>query len=297
MPPPIRRIDSHVHFYTSRDLSRVAGSLPYTLPEPHPLTTYLDQLIDNGVVPALINNVHLSILPDSENVFASFEELKQLQAAHPQRYAGIRLVGTIKADPQYATAERLNHPQVIGARIVLHDARPETVGDNDFSDAAWTAFYNRLQPHQHLHIYAKEAQTSLRVLRQIPETVRVVIDHLGSCHSERGTAEPAYIALLAEAQRRGNVWFKGPGYRTSIHPEVTAGFAIQIVRSVGADKLILEATDAPHVGTDNNAVAYASVFDSNSVFAFVDAVAQQVSAETQVPVDRLLRGAIEQLAS
>ncbi|VVO75844.1 hypothetical protein PS874_01408 [Pseudomonas fluorescens] len=29
MLPSIKRIDSHVHFYTSQDLRRVAGSLPF----------------------------------------------------------------------------------------------------------------------------------------------------------------------------------------------------------------------------------------------------------------------------
>lgn len=297
MLPLTQRIDSHVHFYTSDDLRRVAGLLPYTLPKPHPLTVYLDKLIDAGIAPTVINNVHLSILPDSENVFASFDELKKLQAANPLRYGAVRLVGTIKAEPAYATQERLSHPQVVGARIVLHDARPETVSDTRFSDGPWLAFYSRLLPHQHLHIYAKEAETTLRVLRQIPRDVRVIVDHLGTCHSERGITEPAYIALLTEARERGNVWFKGPGYRTSVYPEETARFVTQIVYAVGADKILLEATDAPHVGTDNNGVPYSGHFDLNNAFNFVDAVAQHVSTETRIPVGQLLRGASGQLAS
>ncbi|CAI8838944.1 Amidohydro-rel domain-containing protein [Pseudomonas sp. IT-P253] len=297
MLPLIKRIDSHVHFYTSQDLRRVAGSLPYTLPEPHPLTAYLDTLIDAGMAPTLLNNVHLSILPDSENVFASFDELKNLQAANPLRYGDVKLVGTIKAEPAYATQERLSHPQVVGARIVLHDAKPETVSDARFSDGLWSAFYGRLQPHQHLHIYAKEAETNLRVLRQIPRDVRVIIDHLGTCHSERDITEPAYIALLTEARERGNVWFKGPGYRTSVYPEETARFVTQIVFAVGADKILLEATDAPHVGTDNQGVAYSRLFNLNNAFNFVDAVAQHVSTETRIPVSQLLRGESGQLVS
>jgi predicted TIM-barrel fold metal-dependent hydrolase len=298
LPPTLntaRRIDSHVHFYTSADLRRVAASLPYALPEPHPLTDYLDTLIDAGITPVLINNVHLSILPDSENVFASFEELKQLQATDPARYGDIRLVGTIKADPAYATLARLAHPQVIGARIVLHDAKPETVSDTHYSDEQWTAFYDRLQARQHLHIYAREAETNLRVLRQVPGHVRVVIDHLGSCHSERGINEPAYVALLAQAKARGNVWFKGPGYRTSVRPEDTAPFATQIVRVLGADRLLLEATDAPHVGTDDTSVPYADQFDVPKAFHFVDAVAHLVSTQTRIPVGQLLREAAGQL--
>jgi len=297
MLPLTKRIDSHVHFYTANDLQRVAGLLPYTLPAPHPLTSYLDALIDTGVSPTLINNVHLSILPDSENVFASFDELTKLQAHNPRRYGGIKLVGTIKADPDYATRARLAHPQIIGARIVLHDAPPASVSETRFSDASWSEFYARLSPHQHVHVYAREAETNLRVLRQIPESVRVVIDHLGSCHSERGPAEPSYMALLDEAKRRGNVWFKGPGYRTSVSAEEVAGFALQIVRIIGADRILLEASDAPHVGAGNNGVPYSSQFDLPLVFDFVDAVAQQTSSHTQVPLDQLLRGAAAQLAS
>nr|WP_315435334.1 amidohydrolase family protein [uncultured Pseudomonas sp.] len=297
MLPLIERTDSHVHFFTSQDLRRVSAALPYALPEPHSLTAYLDNLMAAGIAPTLINNVHLSILPDSENVFASFDELKNLQAADPQRYGGVRLVGTIKADPAYATKERLSHPQVIGVRIVLHDARPQTVSPTQFSDEQWLAFYQRLQPHQHLHIYAKEAETNLRVLRQIPGDVRVIIDHLGTCHPERGITEPAWIALLAEASVRGNVCFKGPGYRTNSQPEETARFVTQIVRAVGADKILLEATDAPHVGTDNEGVKYSERFNSEKAFNFVDAVARHVSQASEIPIGQLLRGASGQLAS
>lgn len=297
MLPSIERTDSHVHFFTSRDLRRVSAALPYALPAPHSLTAYLDNLMDAGIAPTLINNVHLSILPDSDNVFASFDELENLQAADLQRYGGVRLVGTIKADPAYATKERLSHPQVIGARIVLHDAPPESVSPTQFSNEQWLAFYQRLQAHQHLHIYAKEAETNLRVLRQIPCDVRVFIDHLGTCHPERGITEPAWIALLAEASARGNVWLKGPGYRTSSHPEETARFVTQIVRAVGADKILLEATDAPHVGTDNEGVKYSERFNSEKAFNFVDAVARHVSQANEIPIGQLLRGASGQLAS
>lgn len=169
------------------------------LPEPLPLTTYLDKLIDAGITSVLINNVHLSIFPNSENVFASFDELKKLQAVDPVRNGGVKLVGTIKGDPAYATSEHLLHPQVVGACIVLHDASPEIISDTQFSDRRWLAFYARLLPHQHLHIYAKEAETNLRVLQQIPPEVRVIIDHLGTCHCERGITEPAYIALPGAA--------------------------------------------------------------------------------------------------
>lgn len=291
-----KRIDSHVHFFTASDLAQVASNLPYQLPKPHPVTGYLDRLLDAHVAPALLNNVHLSILPDSENVFQSFAELDRLQQQDPARYADIQLVGTIKADPEYATAARLAHPQVVGIRLVLHDAPPESVADDQYRSAAWDALFARLQPRQHVHLYAQEAETNLRVLLQLPKRCRVVIDHLGSCHGARGTNEPAYVALLAEAKRRGTVWFKGPGYRTSLDPQIAANFATQIVRQVGEDKLLLDATDAPHVGQSLDGTAYAEVLNPLATYAFVDTVARWVSADTRLPADQLLRGAWKQLA-
>ncbi|MFK0092342.1 amidohydrolase family protein [Pseudomonas sp. NPDC090592] len=293
MQPSNERIDSHVHFYTSADLERVSGGLPYQLPAPHPLTEYLDRLIESGVTPVMLNNVHLSILPDSENVFASFSELARLQDQNPARYGMIKLVGTIKADPEYATVERLSHPQIVGVRIVLHDARPDTVVGGQFSSAAWLELYARLRVNQHVHIYAKEAETGHRVLQQVPENVRVVIDHLGSCHSERGAEEPAYLKLLAEAKRRGNVWFKGPGYRTDTDPLETAKFVSRIVREVGCDRILLEATDAPHVGMSNSGEVYKDLFDVAKAYSFVDEVARSACLSAGLSERHLLQGQLE----
>lgn len=285
------RIDSHVHFYTAEDLARVADGLPYALPEPHPLCSYLDGLIDAGIQPRLLNNVHLSILPDSENVFASFRELQALQTRDPARYGGVRLVGTIKADPFYATSERLQHPQIVGVRIVLHDAKPESVAETAYRTSDWQSLFARLRPDQHVHVYAKESQTCLRVLYQIPRNVRVVLDHLGNCHGERGPAEAAYSSLLAEAKRRGNVSFKGPGYRTSLDPVQVARFALRVIDELGVDHLLLEATDAPHVGASNDGVRFVDVLTPSKTYEFVDTVARILSAEKRLPIDQLLRGA------
>src|SRR3546814_10345776 len=121
------RIDAHGHFYTAQDLQHAGTALPDARPAPHPLGAYLDGLIDAGLRITLLNNVHLSILPDSTHVFTSFAELARLQARDPARYGNIRLIGTILADPAYATAQRLAHPQGLGVRMVLHDTHAAAV--------------------------------------------------------------------------------------------------------------------------------------------------------------------------
>ncbi|MFJ4067727.1 amidohydrolase family protein [Pseudomonas sp. NPDC089996] len=284
-------IDSHVHFFTTEDLTALGADLPYALPDANPLTEYLALLASNGLKPVLLNNVHLSILPDSANVFSSFEELARLQVAHPGKYDHVRLVGTIKADPEYANEQRLGHRQVVGIRIVLHDAPPQSVAADAYSTTAWMALYERLAPHQHVHVYAQSAETNLRVLRQIPPRVRVVIDHLGTCHAHEGAHAPAFLALLDAARERGNVWFKGPGYRTAIEIAQVVPFVSRIVDALGADKLLLQASDAPHVGADSHGNGYSDLFDPVGVFDFVRQLANAASECCNATADDLLHGA------
>lgn len=284
-------IDVHAHFYTAPDLARVAGGLPYALPQPHTLTGYVDRLIDAGRKPRLINNVHLSILPDSENVYAGFDELAALQSLDPARYGGIEGVGTILADPSYATEARLAHPQVKGLRMVLHDRTPDSIGDRDVAGAPWRDLYARLRPDQHLHVYAQDAGTTRRIMAQLPEELPLVIDHLGTCQPERGTDDPVYADLLAIAKARGNTWFKGPGYRTSTDPEIVAAFACRIVDTLGPEWLVLQASDAPHVGKDHHGRPFADSYTPATALDFSTDVAARVARATGIAAETLLSAA------
>lgn len=295
MSPATPRIDSHVHFFSAADLARAAAALPYACPDPHPLAAYLDRLIDSAAAPRLLNNVHLSVLPDSANVFASFAELERLQQRNPGRYGAVRLVGTIWADPDYATAQRLAHPQVQGVRIVVHDAGPDAIADYACTDARWRALFARLRADQHVHIYAQQAATACKLLRQLPTGVRVLIDHLGTCDARRGVDEPGFCALLAEARRRGNVYFKGPGYRTASDPALVLPFAVRIVESLGAQRLLLQASDAPHVGADAQGRAYGAQFTAVTAFDFAAQLARATAAQTGVAADALLYGAAAEI--
>ncbi len=284
-------IDAHVHFFDMAHLTKAAGRQPYTLPAPHPLRTYLDGLIEAGRRPARLNNVHLSILPDSRNVFDSFETLDALQKDDPGRYGGISLAGTIVADPAYATAERLAHPQVCGIRIVLHDADLDAVSGDAFATPEWRALFARLRTGQHVHVYAKKPEVNLAVMRRIPSGTPLVVDHLGTCHSERGASDPHFAALVAEAGRRGGVCFKGPGYRTDTDPLVAADFAERIVDALGPAGLLLEATDAPHVGADPQGRPFGALFTPEATLRYVETLADEVAWRTGNDAAALLRGA------
>lgn len=284
-------IDAHVHFYTAQDLYRVAGQLPYAKPTPHPLTPWLEQLVSTGRKPSLINNVHLSILPDSGNVFASFDELAALQRRDAQRYAGIAIIGTILANPRYATAERLAHPQVRGIRIVLHDAKPASISKDAYATPEWQSLFARLRPDQHVHVYAQEPEVNRIVLNRIPPGIPVAIDHLGTCRPERGSDDPAYVALLAAAKARGGVIFKGPGYRTATEPEAVLPFVVRILHTLGPEALLLQASDAPHVGSDQNGNPYAEIFTPGSAFDFTTRLAGLAAQQFSCTAQTLLNAA------
>lgn len=284
-------IDFHVHLFSSEDLPSNTSGLPYSMPKSNVVKMYLDRLMALGIKPELINNVHLSILPDSENVFNSFSELDRLKQFDPELYGGIVMVGTILACPKYATTQRLSHPQVKGVRVVLHDAYPDTVLPQSYSSDDWLALYARLRTDQHIHIYAQEPEVNLKVLKQIPESLPVVIDHLGSCRVNKGIADKYYQALLKEAKIRGNVWFKGPGYRTSNSPEAVLPFTSEIIKKVGANRLILESTDAPHVGTDTEGVPYDELYDLKSALEFTHSLARLTSNQSNLESQSLLREA------
>ncbi|WP_436643234.1 amidohydrolase family protein [Microbaculum sp. FT89] len=284
-------IDAHVHFYTARDLARAAGPKPYSMPAPHTLTDYLDTLIDAGIKPELVHNAHLSILPDSENVFASFHELDTLQKAFPARYGGIAITGTILADPAYATSERLAHPRVKGIRVVLHDTRLEDVPGSLCAGQDWNALLGRLRSDQHLHVYAKDPRVNLVVLRRIPDHVPLIIDHLGTCHPERGTDDPGHIALVDSARARGNTVFKGPGYRTATNAEVTLPFLLRILDALGPDQILLQASDAPHVGLDQSGRPYGDQLTPLTALEYTARLAGLAASATRLAPQSILQGA------
>lgn len=275
--------DMHVHFYTNEDLKKCnQGPLPYALPQPYSLQTHLDRLISLGQFPYLIGHAYISILPDSQNILTSLNELEILKEKDPQKYGEIELIGFIKADPDYATEDLLNSKGIQGVRLVLHDTSPELIDETEYQSAPWKRLYEKLiQLNQHFLIYATDPATVLKVLNCLPDELKVSIDHLGNCKSTANNAD--YLALLTEAARRKNVYFKGPGYRTSIDPNEVLPYLQKIIEMVGYDKLLLGATDAPHVGSDLKGIPYSDSFpDTADIVGYSKRLLERLEKETQI---------------
>ena len=122
-------IDAHAHFFSSAHLDAgtfAAGNRPaaYTLRE------HLDGLLSAAPPDAEVVcvNVCYSMLPTSQHVTDSFDELTRLQTLYGEKYSRVKcILGTCNAEEPNAVALLTKNPLVIGARVVLkgEDVTPQ----------------------------------------------------------------------------------------------------------------------------------------------------------------------------
>lgn len=227
-------IDTHVHLFPTP--AEGTPVMPHHGNRPNTPEVYLQEL---GVdAPAGIVVVHFSKAPDSTHVIGALDELK---GRHPA-------VGIIKADVKDPrTFEWIRRTDVRGVRVYAKEAMP------DFSDkAAWDRLWNLVRSERKHILLFGEAPYLLPTLAQLPQDIPVLIDHLGLPNVEQGVNEHGWTRLLALARSRNRtaapVYFKGPGYRTSISPTKVQPFVNAIVKALGPEYLLLGASDAPFGG-------------------------------------------------
>jgi hypothetical protein len=75
---------------------------------------------------------------------------------------------------------------------------------------------------------------------------------LGLPDAAKGANDPDFCALLAEMQSRNAtaspVYYKGPGYRSSLDVHKVQPFVNAIAAKLGIERLMLGASDAPFAG-------------------------------------------------
>jgi predicted TIM-barrel fold metal-dependent hydrolase len=110
---------------------------------------------------------------------------------------------------------------------------------------AWQNLFSVLRA-QNKHVLVFGAYTNIAAtVAQIPQDIAVVIDHLGlpSLDDVEG-----YEVLLQALKERGNVYLKGPGYRTSLEVEKIIPLVRKAKELLGSEALMLGATDGPFAG-------------------------------------------------
>lgn len=264
-------IDAHVHLFAPG-----AEGAP-RLPGAHEVHTPAEYLRRFGSKkPDGIVSVHFSKAPDSQHVIDSLALLKK---------AGIPAAGVLKADAQEARLEGwLARPDVKAIRFYAKDSVPDLSAERD----RWNHLFNLLrQRRQHLMAFG-DAHLLPALISQLPEDLPLVIDHLGVPDITKGASDAAFHKLLSLMQARiaagGQVFFKGPGYRTSLRTELVQPFVDTIAQKLGATHLMLGASDAPYAGpvpdtdTEWKGRNYADAMDACRVMGFTHSLAKHAAA-------------------
>ncbi len=228
-------IDTHVHLFTEA----TKGEAPALIDGKVNTTEhYLHAFA--ATPPAGVVCVDYSKSTSSAHVVATVDELVG---------RGVPAKGIIRANlADDNTWEWLKHPQIAGARLYALADVPDFSANKAGYDKLFTALRSR---KQHLAIFGKPA--NLRALiKQIPDDITVLVDHLGMPDALQGTNQHDYNQLLADCASRNKsaapVYFKGPGYRASFDLQRTAPFMQLIIEKLGDTQLMLGASDAPFAG-------------------------------------------------
>lgn len=228
-------IDTHVHLFTEA----TKGEAPALIDGRINSTNHYLKAFE-GRAPSGVVVVDYSKAASSAHVMATLEELTR---------RGIPAKGIIRANLADAnTWEWLKHPQVAGARLYALAEVPDVSANRD----GYVRLFNELRSRgQHLCLFGKPG--NLRALiKQLPEDLTLLIDHLGMPDAAQGPNQHDYAQLLADCASRhksaGAVYFKGPGYRTSFDAARTAPFLQAVIDRLGDSQLMLGASDAPFAG-------------------------------------------------
>lgn len=228
-------IDTHVHLFTEA----TKGDAPALIDGKVNTTEHYLQSFSSNT-PAGVVVVDYSKATSSAHVVVTVDELVK---------RGIAAKGIIRANlADENTWEWLKHPHIAGARMYALAEVP----DISANKAGYDKLFTTLRANkQHLCLFGKPA--NLRALiKQIPEDITLLIDHLGMPDALQGTNQHDYNQLLADCAARnksaGAVYFKGPGYRTSFDVARTAPFVQLILEKLGDTQLMLGASDAPFAG-------------------------------------------------
>ena len=250
-------IDTHVHLFAESDNNE---GIPKLQPQ-NLLNTpnaYFNELKQHQ--PESIVVVDFSMSKDSQHVISTIDELKK---------GGNKVAGIIKGDlNNNDTLKWIERNDVKGVRLYAKDSTP------DISGKQWQDFLKKVKnDSKHILIFGT-CEYIIDLVKQIPVNITILIDHLGL--PKLGQNDENFDKLLEISKLRNNIYFKGPGYRTSIDANRLKPIIMQIVKKLGHDKLILGASDGPFAGPvlettpEYAGKKYCELMDYNKVLTFIN---------------------------
>ena len=279
MKKQIRWIDTHVHLFSGNE----NGLSPIDENTENTADVYFSSLKKN--TPEAVVIVDFSLAQTSDHVIESLDVLKK---------KNIKACGIIKGN---LTDERtigwLKRDDIKGIRLYAKDSAP------DISGEAWQEVFKILDAtKKHLLVFGASKYVA-QVIEQVPGNITILVDHLGMPDILCRGKDTDFSQLLEISRKRGNVYFKGPGYRTSLDTVKMKPVIGKIIATLGADKLLLGASDGPFAGSISESSAehagkkFNEVMDYESVLEFVNKLANSVA--NGVYADKLLYGNAKKL--
>lgn len=231
-------IDAHVHLFPESDANKDWPRLVFFHNRVNTLAAY--RAANGDERPGGVVVVHFSQAPDSRHVIETLDSLSPHCKPH---FRGV-IKTDIRDSRTFAWALR---PDIAAVRVYAKGAVP------DFSDkAAWNRLWNILRGRKKHIVVFGDAPYLRETVRHLPQDIPLVIDHLGLPDVAKGASDHHFRTLLAEMKARNAtaapVYYKGPGYRSSLDVRKVQPFVNAIAGALGVDRLILGASDAPFAG-------------------------------------------------
>lgn len=230
-------IDTHVHLFPESDSRKELPRLSFFRNQVNTPSVY--RAANSGNVPSGVVVVHFSKAPDSVHVIETLDGMRTCK---------LPAAGVIKADvTDPRTFRWVLRDDIRAVRVYAKESMP------DFSDAAaWNKLWNLVRSRgKHILVFGS-APYLRETIRQLPQDIPLVIDHLGLPDVAKGASDHDFRTLLAEMKTRHRtaapVYYKGPGYRTSLDVHKVQPFVNAIAAALGVEQLILGASDGPFAG-------------------------------------------------
>ena len=210
----------------------------------YPISQHLDQLSAIDHV-GLIVLQPLSFSTDPEMILSSVSEAEAWARAQ-EHHIIVRAV--VAAEAALANPNVLQQAGIIGVRFMPGARSPESLKTEiDFGSQAWIDLCKALNNNgQQLHLQIANAASFQLILDMLHDQLPILLDHLAAV-GVNDSKNTAFNAIVNLAAQRGQVYFKGPGFRSAIQPEDVIPMTTHIVECCGPQALLLGATDAPFV--------------------------------------------------
>ena len=281
-----RWIDTHTHIFAERCEDETTA---FNLAESRKLCdakTYLDAFGEHA--PAGVVVADFSKGRTSEHVICALDDFRRL---------GMPAKGIIKANPfDTRTTEWLTRPDIAGVRFYALTDVPDLSEHKAFWDKTFTDMRRR---NQHILVFGG-GDNLLKLIAQLPQDITLLIDHLGLPNAESGDCDHKCQLLLSRLKSRREqggapAYIKGPGYRTSMQVAKTQPFVNKIYDMLGAEALILGASDTPFLGPvmgyapEYSGKSYPDFMTTQGSMNFIEALVEGLAQHSDTPRDEIAR--------